>query len=170
MGERSGARVVVGRIEGAYGVKGWVRVRSFTDPPANILAYEPWYLLRAQGPQDCDRLDARAHGKGFVARLAGIDDRDAAAALAGTEIEVPRDCLAPASAGEYYWNDLLGLDVITLTGQQLGKVETIMATGANDVMVLAGDRRRLIPFVHGSVVQSVDLDAREIRVDWDPDF
>lgn len=170
MGERSRELVVVGRIEGAYGVKGWVRVRSFTDPPANILDYDPWHLRLARGQQDCERLETRPHGKGFVARLAGIDDRDAAAALGGAEIEVPRDCLAPTGAGEYYWNDLLGLDVVTTTGLRLGQVETMMATGANDVMVLAGDRRRLIPFVHGTVVQAVDLDAGEIRVDWDPDF
>lgn len=170
MGERNRDWVVVGRIEGAYGVKGWVRVRSFTDPPANILDYQPWQLRSAQGRQDCERLEMRAHGKGFVARLAGVEDRDAAAALGGAEIEVPRDCLAPTSAGEYYWNDLIGLEVMTTAGQRLGRVERMMATGANDVMVLAGDRRRLVPFVHGRVVQAVDLEAGEIRVDWDPDF
>lgn len=170
VGEGNRDWVVVGRIEGAYGVKGWVRVRSFTDPPANILDYEPWRLQLPQGHQDCDRLEMRPHGKGFVAQLAGVDDRDAAAALGGAEVEVPRDALAAAGPGEYFWSDLLGLDVVTITGEWLGQVETMMATGANDVMVLAGDRRRLIPFVQDSVVQAVDLDAREIRVDWDPDF
>lgn len=162
--------VIVGRVEGAYGIKGWVRVRSFTDPPANILDYHPWQLRLQQGAREYERLETRQHGKGYVARLAGVADRDAAAALAGVEIEVPRDCLGPTGEGEYYWSDLLGLAVVTAAGQHLGQVENMMATGANDVMVVAGDRRHLIPFVHGSVVRAVDLDAGEIRVDWDPDF
>lgn len=170
MAERSGDWVVVGRIEGAYGIKGWVRVRSFTDPDDNISDYLPWQLRLPQGEREYERLEMRRHGKGFVARLAGVEDRDAAAALGGVEIEVPRDCLAPAGEGEYYWSDLLGLAVTTVTGQPLGQVERMMQTGANDVMVVTGERRRLIPFVQGSVVRDVDLDAGEIRVDWDPDF
>ena len=112
----------------------------------------------------------RAHGKGYVAQLAGVEDRDAAAALGGVEIEVPRECLEPVTDGEFYWNDLIGLEVETLTGDRLGQVQRMMETGANDVMVVTGERRRLIPFVHGGVVREVDLEAGTIRVDWDPDF
>jgi 16S rRNA processing protein RimM len=170
MGERSLDWVVVGRIEGAYGVKGWVRVRSFTDPPDNLQNYAPWQLRLARGPRECERLAMRAHGKGYVAQLAGVEDRDAAAALGGVEIEVPRECLEPVTDGEFYWNDLIGLEVETLTGDRLGQVQRMMETGANDVMVVTGERRRLIPFVHGGVVREVDLEAGTIRVDWDPDF
>lgn len=170
MGEQGHDWVVVGRVEGAYGIKGWVRVRSYTHPPANILDYQPWRLRLAQGAREYERLDMRPHGKGFVAQLAGVDNRDAAVALAGTDIEVLRDCLAPAGEGEYFWNDLLGLEVRTVSGQSLGQVARMMETGANDVMVVTGERRRLIPFVQGSVVRAVDLEAGVIRVDWDPDF
>jgi 16S rRNA processing protein RimM len=170
MGERSREWVVVGRVEGAYGIKGWVRVRSYTDPPANLAAYGPWRLRLKRETRDLERPELRQHGKGYVARLAGVDDRDAAAALGGADILVPRDQLGPTTAGEYYWTDLVGLVVVTPSGQRLGQVESMLATGANDVMVVTGERRRLIPFVSEGVVRSVDLDAGVIEVDWDPDF
>ena len=170
MADSSRDWVIVGRIEGAYGIKGWVRVRSFTDPPENIFDYCPWRLRLAQGAREYKRVATRPHGKGFVTQLDGVGDRDEAALLGGVEIEVPRECLAPPAEGEYYWNDLLGLAVTTIRGEALGQVERMMETGANDVMVVTGDRRRLIPFVQGSVIREVDLDAGEIRVDWDPDF
>ena len=172
MVERGRDWVVVGRIEGAYGVKGWVRVRSFTDPPSNLCDYGPWCLSRERGECQCKPLEMRPHGKGYVARLDGVDDRDAAAALAGAEIRVPRDCLQPPAAGQYFWNDLLGLEVRNAAGDELGKVSSMLETGANDVMVIDGDdgRRRLVPFVTGRVVREVDLEAGVIFVDWDADF
>jgi 16S rRNA processing protein RimM len=112
----------------------------------------------------------RAQGKGVVARLDGVDDRDAATALVGTEIWVPRDALPKPRQGEYYWADLEGLAVRTVDGVDLGRVSHLFATGANDVMVVQGGRERLIPFVPGRQVVKVDLDAGLIEVDWDPDF
>lgn len=170
MSRRGPAWVVIGRIEGAYGVRGWVRVRSFTQPPDNIETYGPWRLRLAEGEQDVERLEMRPHAKGFVARLAGVDDRDAAAALAGVEIVVPRSSLEPPAEGHFYWSDLIGMAVKTVAGRELGRVETMMETGANDVMVVIGDRRRLIPFVMDHTIRAVDLDAAEIVVEWDPDF
>jgi 16S rRNA processing protein RimM len=110
------------------------------------------------------------HGKGVVARLVGCDDRDQAQSLMGYEIGVYRDQLPETEPGEYYWNDLKGLRVVTLQGESLGIVDHLIETGANDVLVVKGERERLIPFVQDQVVTKVDLDNGEIQVDWDKDF
>jgi 16S rRNA processing protein RimM len=110
------------------------------------------------------------HGRGVIAHLEGVDDRDVARGLIGREIRVPRERFAAAGANEYYWTDLVGLQVLGIDGRQLGEVVELLATGANDVLVLRGERRRLVPFVPGRVVKSVDLAAGVIHVDWDADF
>lgn len=163
--------VIVGRVAGLFGVDGWVKVYSHTDPRENIVNYDPW-LLPVDGEWREFRLGGgRAHGKGVVARLAGISDRDGAKRLQGLDIAVRREQLPPLPPGEYYWTDLVGLSVETLDGRALGKVSRVFDTGANAVIVVAGDgRERLLPFVQGTVVQGVDLDAGLLRVDWDPDF
>jgi 16S rRNA processing protein RimM len=165
-GER---RVVVGRVAGVFGVKGWVRVFSYTDPPANILDYGPW-LVGTEAPRPVRVLDGGVHGRGIVARLEGIADRDAARALIGAPIAVQRSRLGPPGEGSYYWFDLVGLEVVNEKGERLGTVEDLLQTGANDVLVLRGDRRRLVPFVRGSVVKAVDVEAGVVTVDWDSDF
>lgn len=162
--------ISVGRISGVYGVKGWLRIFSFTDPRENILQYNPWQLRQGDVWRSVELLDGRRHGKGVVARISGCDDRDLAAALIGTDIAVRRGQLAEVQAGEYYWDDLIGLRVLTNAGEELGKVDHLLETGANDVLVVRGDRERLIPYVPGTVVTAVDLDAGELHVDWDPDF
>lgn len=160
----------MGRIAGPYGVKGWLRVITYTGQAGNLLDYTPWYLHRDGTWQACALLEGRPHGKGLVARLAECGDRAAAEALAGTEIGIYREQLPPAARGEYYWSDLLGARVVTLEGRDLGRVDHLLETGANDVLVVKGERERLIPFVQGTVIASVDLAAGEIRVDWDAEF
>jgi len=160
----------VGRISGVHGVKGWVKVFSYTQPRDNILNYRPWYLRRGDDWQPRDCAEGQRHGKGVIARLTDCEDRDQARALLATEIGVRRDQLPAAAPGEYYWYDLQGLAVVTLQGEPLGRVDHLLETGANDVLVLAGERERLIPFVLDRVVTHVDLDAGLIRVDWDKDF
>jgi 16S rRNA processing protein RimM len=163
--------VTLGRVSGPYGVRGWVRVYSETEPPENILGYSPWYLQRADRWQSYQIEQGRPHGKGVVVKLAGCDDRDAAAVLSGLEIAVKRSQLADDLApGEYYWADLEGLEVETLDGVPLGRVDHLLATGANDVLVVRGERERLIPYLPERVVVEVDLGAGRMRVDWDPDF
>ena len=162
--------LVMGRIGGAWGVKGWVKLKSFTSQPDDLLTYLPWYLGSGDSWQATEVLEGRPHGKGLVARLVGCDDRDAAERLAGTDIGIYRHQLPQAEHNEYYWNDLVGVQVVTLEGKVLGTVDHLLETGANDVLVVAGDRERLIPFIQGQVIASVDLDAGVIRVDWDPDF
>jgi 16S rRNA processing protein RimM len=162
--------IVMGRIAGPYGIRGWVHVVSFTSPPENLLEYRPWYLARDRSWQVTDIVEARRHGKGLVAKLPDCDDRDAAALLKGTHVGVQREQLPRPGKDEYYWHDLVGLRVRTAQGMELGSVDHLIETGANDVLVVRGERERLIPFIRGQVVLSIDLAAGEIQVDWDPEF
>ena len=166
----TGELVPVGRISGLYGVRGWVKIYSYTEPRENILSYNPWLLNLAGGWTPVELLEGKRHGKGVIARLAGCEDRDAAARWLNTEIAIRRDQLPATAAGEYYWNDLIGLKVITTDGVELGVVKDLMETGANDVIVVEGDRERLIPYIWQRVVRDVDLDGGLMIVDWDPDF
>ncbi len=161
--------VVVGRITGVFGVRGWVRVYSYTQPLENVLAYAPW-ILGGDASRVFRVAEGQNHGKGIVARIEGIADRDAARALMGVEIAVPRSRLGPTEAAQYYWSDLVGFEVVTVAGLSLGHVSEFLETGANDVMVVNGDRRRLVPFVQGPVVRTVDESMRRINVDWGEDF
>jgi 16S rRNA processing protein RimM len=166
-----GERLVpLGRIQGPYGVQGWVRIHSSTEPPEAILGYRPWLVAEAGGWRRRMPVDGRMHGTGLVARLEGVDDRDLARELAGADIAVERHRLPALPPGEYYWCDLLGLEVETRAARSLGRVTSLLETGANDVLVVSGDRERLVPFLPDQVVLEVDLSAGRIRVDWDPDF
>ncbi len=162
------SRVVLGHISGFYGVKGWVKVFSETDPRAGILKYSPWLL----GPdaKPCRIAEGRQHGKGVIVRLEGCEDREQAAHFIGQEIAIDAGQLPPAQADEPYWIDLEGLAVVTTDGVDLGRVSHVFATGANDVLVVEGERERLIPFVWKDVVKDVDLEQGRIQVDWDPTF
>lgn len=150
---------------GAHGIRGWVRLTSYTDPPANLLNYKPWFLHRAAQWQPVEVLATRPRNEGFVVSFAGIDDRDAALAIRGCEIGVPASCFPPAATGEYYWRDLIGLQVVDRGGAVLGTVERLMETGANDVLVVKGERERLIPFV-AEFVTDVLPEQGLLRVDW----
>lgn len=163
-------QVIVGRVSGLFGVRGWVKVESFTDPRDNILQYAPWRLSCGDEMIVRTVAESQVRGKGLIARFEGVEDRDDAARYVGADIRVDRDLFAREAANEYYWSDLEGMEVATVAGQSLGVVAKLLATGANDVMVVEGDRRRLIPFVIEDVVTSVDRSRRTIIVDWDPDF
>jgi len=164
-------RVVrLGEVTGAHGVKGWIKVHSFTEPKTNLLAYASW-LLEIDGQWQRLAVEhGHEAGRRLIAKLAGVDDRDSAAALGGAAIGVPRSAMPEPAPGEYYWTDLEGLAVRNLAGDRLGTVARLIATGANDVLVLAGDDGRMIPFVEGDTVRGVDLAAGEILVDWDPSY
>lgn len=161
--------VVVGEIAGVYGVKGWSRIRSYTQPLENIFDYRPWSIGEKGAWSEIRVTEGRRQGRGLVAKIAGIDDRDTAAGLLGKLIAVRRDQL-PDQAGEFYWTDLEGLAVATREGVQLGVVDHLIETGANDVLVVKGDRDRLIPFIRDRVVVEIDVQAGRMVVDWDPDF
>lgn len=159
-------RVAVGRIVGLFGVRGWVKVHSYTRPREAILQYSPWQVELAGAWRSFGVAEGRRQGKGIVARLEGYSDRDSAAALIGAEIAIAASQLPEAGEGEYYWAELEGMRVVNLAGQELGRVSYLFETGANDVLVVQGERERLIPFGKG-IVQEVDRAAGVIRVDWD---
>ncbi|MDQ2068854.1 ribosome maturation factor RimM [Natronospira bacteriovora] len=162
--------VTLGRISGLFGVKGWVKVYSHARPRESIVDFDTWYLRHRGEWQPFRVLEGRKHGKGVVARLEGIEDRDQAAALIQRDIAIPRETMPATQADEFYWVDLIGLSVRNLEGVEFGEVTGLLETGANDVMVVQGDRERLLPFVQGQFVKSVDLEVGLILVDWDPDF
>ncbi len=162
--------ISVGKISGVFGIKGWVKVFSFTDPRENILTYSPWLLQKGDQIKTVNVVDGQLQGKTIVAQLAGIDDRDQAASLMGWDIFITQDQLPKAAKGEYYWSELIGLQVETINSAQLGVVDSLLETGANDVIIVQGERERVIPFLQGQTIIKVDLDAGKIIVDWDPDF
>lgn len=167
--------IVLGKIVSVHGIRGEVKVYSFTDPLDNLLDYRRWTLKRGTEVRQAELVSGRVQGNVLVAKLKGLDDREVARTYADFEILVPRSELPELDDGEFYWSQLEGLKVIDLNGQLFGILDHMLETGANDVMVVkpcAGsldDRERLLPYTD-QCVQSVDLEAGEIRVDWDADF
>lgn len=161
--------ICVGHIIGVQGVNGWVKVFSDTSPRENIVNYSPWKIDTGEKVMTAS-VTGRLQGKNVIAQIAGIEDRDLAAELIGSKIYIEPEQLPKLEQGEYYWTDLIGMKVESLESEPLGTVETMLETGANDVMVLQGDRERLIPFVTDEIVREVDLVNRRIVVDWKPDY
>ncbi len=169
----------VGRITSVYGIKGWVKIHSQTEPPENIFTYQPWYLKTKHGVKPVELADWRPHGKGFVAQIVGIDDRNQAEALCPVDIAVEKHMLADLEDGEFYWHQLEGLRVVSEFANQsydFGVVKRILPTGANDVLVVVGDdksmdqKERLIPYVPEQFIKNISIENSLIKVDWDPEF
>lgn len=161
--------VVMGRIAAPYGVQGWLNVQPDTVHPDGLCSYPVWWVETREGWKPFHLAEARTHGNHLVARLEGIGDRDAALRLKGTLVAIPRAELPEPDENEYYWADLVGLDVINTEGVALGKIASLLETGANDVMVVTGSREHLIPFIEPVVVE-VNLAGKRMVVDWDPQF
>ncbi|AAO27982.1 ribosome maturation factor RimM [Xylella fastidiosa subsp. morus] len=164
-------RILLGRVVGGFGLRGEIKIESWTEPRDAIFRYQPW-LLRSPTGTESMLNGARGYetGKRLIATFPGINDRNGVEAICGTEIYVPRSALPPPHPDEYYWVDLEGLQVHTLEGVVLGSVSHLFSNGANDVIVIHGERERLIPFVQPDYVKSVDFEAERIVVDWDPEF
>jgi len=165
---RHAKRVLLGHISSVHGVKGWVKIHSNTDPRDAIFDYQPW--LVGETERSIDLLEGKVSGKHLLARLKGFNSRDDAEAILGQKIQVGRDALPEPEEFEYYWTDLIGLKVVNLEGHDFGTIKDMLATGANDVMVVEGDRQRLIPFVMDQYVERVDLESGFVEVDWDAEF
>lgn len=174
-------KLIIGKISGVYGVKGWVKIHSDTDPREGITDYNPWFIQQGgQGKGEWREVrveNGRRQAKTVIAKLEGVDDRDAAMQLSGALIAISPQQLQVLSEDEFYWRDLIGLRVINRDGIELGKVQRLMETGANDVLVVGGEqsdqqasREHLIPWTPGQAVLEVDLEQGRIRVDWDEDF
>lgn len=162
--------IQVGKISGVFGVKGWLKIFSHTEPKENILNYKNWLLKKNGQDKPVKALGGQLQGKGVIARLEGIEDKDQALGLMGWDIYISHEQLPALAKNEYYWADLIGLAVENLEGVQLGKIESLLETGANDVLVIKGERERAVPFLQGQIVKSIDLAAAKMIVDWDPDF
>ena len=161
--------ICVGHILGSQGVKGWVRVFSNTSPRENIVSYSPWFIEQGS-VLNATAVQGRRQGKNVLASLEGIGDRSQADELTGCRIFIAAQQLPRLEVGEYYWSDLVGLSVETLQGDPLGVIASMMETGADDVMVLTGERERLIPFAIDRIVREVDLDNQRIVVDWSTEY
>lgn len=161
--------VTLGKISGIWGVHGWVRIYSYTQRKQDIFSFSPWYLMRGDSYDRVRVLQGSVHGSRLVAQLEGYADREQCRSLINTTIAVPIKMLPELKQEEYYWIQLEGLRVITVNGEDLGKVDYMIETGANDVIVVRGDRERLIPYLPG-VIRQVNLGEGMIRVDWDVDF
>jgi 16S rRNA processing protein RimM len=163
-------QINVGKISGVFGIKGWVKVFSFTECRENILSYSPWLLKKDSETRLVAIIDGKLQGKAVVAQLDGVNDRDQAASFMGWDIYITPEQLPKVAKDEYYWSDLIGLSVETDLGVQLGVVESLLETGANDVVIVKGERERVIPFLQGQTIMAIDLEAGKMVVDWDPDF
>lgn len=169
-GESAERRVLMGRVVGVFGVRGWLKIESYSQPRDRLFRYRPWLMGRSGELREVTPRDLREQGKNVVVHLPGCETVEQARALQGEEIWVPRAALPDPAPGEFYWVDLEGLAVVTIDGVELGRISHMIATGANDVMVIRGERERLLPFTPGHAVQSVDLAAGRVVVDWDPEF
>jgi 16S rRNA processing protein RimM len=160
-------KILVGRIVGLYGLRGWVKVYSYTQPLDNIVEYNPWRLRLGDDWRRFHLRTGKRHGKTVIARLQGIDDREQAGSLIGADIAISPSQLRTLPEDEFYWAQLIGLRVFNLIGEPLGVVDHVLETGANDVLVLSGTSELLIPFVQGEIIKSVCLDKGYIVADWD---
>ncbi|MDX9741140.1 MAG: ribosome maturation factor RimM [Gammaproteobacteria bacterium] len=168
MGQRL---VTVARLGAPYGVRGWLKVHSFTSPPESVLDYDPWRVRVGGEWKEFRVAEGRVHGKGVVARLEGFDDREAVRTLVGAEVAVERSRLGDPGAGSYFWADLIGAEVVNREGEPLGRVDHLIDNGQQDVLVIrGGDRERLIPFVQDHYILEVDVEAGRIVVDWGLDY
>ncbi len=162
--------VIVGRISGLQGLSGWVKAYSQTEPRENILNYSTWRLRLEDQWLAVAVMEGRCHGKGIIVRLGDCADRDTARKYLGADIAIFRSQMPELGPEEYYWTDLVSLQVVTQQGINLGRVDYLLETGSNDVLVVRGERERLIPFLPEDVSLAGDLEHGVIRVDWDPDF
>lgn len=162
--------VLVGRFGRPHGIKGLVSVYSFTEPKQNILSYTEWYAQINGQKTQLKRLSEEEHTKFIAVLIDGYQQREKAAELTNLDILVKSSVLPPLNSGEFYWHELIGMKVVNTKGIHFGTVSEIISTGSNDVLVVTGDARCLIPFRYGIVVLDVDKANRQITVDWDNDY
>lgn len=161
--------IAVGKVGAPYGIKGWVKIHSFTDLSSTIFEYKPWHLGNDKDWQIAEVTDWREHGKGLIAKIVGYDTPETVRALTGKKIGIKNSQLPPLKKNQYYWRDLEGLTVINQEGKQLGKIIYLLETGSNDVLVVKNENEKehAIPYLPGKVIVSIDLEKGEMRVNWE---
>ncbi|MDN4503702.1 ribosome maturation factor RimM [Alteromonadaceae bacterium BrNp21-10] len=169
--------LIVGQFGAPYGVKGWVKVTTYTDDITGIFDYAPWYVEQAGEVVEFQVEQWRTHGKSVVAKMVGVESRDEADSLKNLSISIRSSQLPALADGDFYWRDLIGMKVVTDKGYDLGTVKELFETGANDVLLVQanhndafGQKERMVPYLLEQVVKSVDRQANTIEVDWDPGF
>lgn len=163
------SRVLVGKVSGCFGVKGWLKIFSYCDPRENITTYKSWIV----GGKVFDSVESKRNGKLIVAKLKGVDDKDTAMTLIGQSVEIREDQLEQLRCDQFYWRDLVGLEVTNTKGIAFGKITNLLETGANDVIIIKGERERLVPYItdtnSGKTVIDIDLDKKTMIVEWHED-
>jgi 16S rRNA processing protein RimM len=159
----------MGRVTACYAIHGWIKVQPYTEYQDNLLDYAVWQLGKGESWRGYRLLEGRPHGQYLLAQLEGVGDREAAERLLGLDIAVARTELPAPAEGEYYWDQLIGLEVVSVTGADLGRVSGLLEAGSQDLLRVQGDRERLIPFTE-PIVREVDLSVRRVVVDWEPDY
>jgi len=159
------SRILIGKVSGCFGVKGWLKIFSYCDPRENISTYKTWII----GDKLYDSIESKKNGKLIVAKLNDVDDKDIAMTFLGQKIEIYESQLAQLNEQQYYWRDLLGLDVVNTAGIVFGKISTMLETGSNDVIIIKGERERLVPYILNKTVVNVDLENRTMVVNWHED-
>ncbi|WP_438865573.1 ribosome maturation factor RimM [Neptunicella sp.] len=169
--------LVVGQFGAPHGVQGWLRITSYTDDLTGIFDYSPWFVEQGGQIKTYQVEQWRKQNKGVVAKIVGIDNRDQADLLKNLPISIKAEQLPELAEDEFYWRDLIGMQVITEQGYNLGNVKELFETGSNDVLLVQanhndafGQKERMIPYLQSQVVKSVDREAKTIQVDWDPSF
>lgn len=170
-------KIVVGKLGATYGIRGWLKVFSYTENAESIFSYAPWFIKVRGQWEECLIEDWKRHGQGFVVKLSDMNLREDAQSLTNAEIAINANVLPALSNEEFYWRELFGMEVVTTKGYSLGKVADILETGSNDVLVVTanpkdafGQKERLVPFLDEQVIKLIDRDAQRIEVDWDPGF
>ncbi len=174
--EPNNAAVVLGRPGRVHGIKGWLKLISFTTPIENILDYSRFWVSIEGRKQEIEIDDFRRQGKALLVHFKGYDDPETAKQLTGIELSIASEALPKLENGEFYWHQLEGLRVVNQREQLFGRVSHLLETGANDVLVVAAteesidDRERLIPYLPDSVLTSIDLESEIIVVNWEADY
>lgn len=163
--------VLVGSVGKPHGIKGWIKINSYTEPMSNILLYQPWYLSASEkAPHAIEVRQHQLQGQHLVVQFENCRAPEEAHLLTNYKIYVKRKQFSALAHQEYYWTDLEGLNVYTCENMYLGIVQTLFATGSNDVLIIQGEKRHLIPFLLDNTIKSIDLEQKKMVVDWDPDF
>jgi 16S rRNA processing protein RimM len=160
--------IIIGKIGAPFGIKGWLKIQTFTEYGADILEYSPWYLSSTDDKyQEITIEDAKEHGGGLIVKFTGVETPEEARLYTGKTINITRSQLPELAKNEYYWSDLVGLTVINQRGETLGKIIYLIETGSNDVLVVKGEKEIAIPYLPGSVVLNIDLAKQEMQVNWE---
>jgi len=159
--------VVIGKLGKAHGIKGLISVISYMEPRENILKYSDWLISERGEWRTLHRSEDRVTPKGIFVHVDGYDTREEVGTLTNAEISIPKGLLPALAEGEYYWDDLIGLNVKTMQNLMIGQVASLISTGSNDVLIVSGEKRHLIPYLQNDVIKKVDLIAGEIIIDWD---